>query len=190
MFLVSSCNCLCPIHWSQVLSWEWRCSWNSAERRCSNYIWVINNFIPYQGASYIRDLTVVDLLYAQRRAYRCTTDYTLIFPLWHYSDAIMSTRASQNTGVSILLNRLFRRRSKKTSKLCVIGHCERNSLVTAEFPAQKANNAKKVSIWWCHHAKRRCDVSVNFNSRHNTLIRRHLDNYVYSNGSQQIACNI
>ena len=33
---------------------EWRCSWSSADRRCSNYIWVINNFIAYQGASYIR----------------------------------------------------------------------------------------------------------------------------------------
>ena len=30
-----------------VLSWEWRCSWSSADRRCSNYIWVINNFIAY-----------------------------------------------------------------------------------------------------------------------------------------------
>ena len=27
MFLVSSSSCLCPIYWSQVLSWEWRCSW-------------------------------------------------------------------------------------------------------------------------------------------------------------------
>ena len=27
--------------------WEWRCSWSSADRRCSNYIWVINNFIAY-----------------------------------------------------------------------------------------------------------------------------------------------
>ena len=27
MLLVSSCSCLCPIHWSQVLSWELRCSW-------------------------------------------------------------------------------------------------------------------------------------------------------------------
>ena len=44
MFLVSSCICLCPIHWSQVLSREWRCSWSSAGRRCSKYIWVINNF--------------------------------------------------------------------------------------------------------------------------------------------------
>ena len=25
MFLVSSCSCLCPIQWSQVSSWEWRC---------------------------------------------------------------------------------------------------------------------------------------------------------------------
>ena len=41
-----------------VLSLEWRCSWSSADRRCSNYIWVINNFIAYWGTSYIRDLTV------------------------------------------------------------------------------------------------------------------------------------
>ena len=58
MLLVSSCSCLCPIHWNQVLRWEWRCSWSSADRRCSNYIWVINNFIAYYGASYIRELTV------------------------------------------------------------------------------------------------------------------------------------
>ena len=58
MLLVSSCSCLCPIHWSQVLSWQWRCSWSSADRRCSNYIWVINNFSAYKGASYIRDFTV------------------------------------------------------------------------------------------------------------------------------------
>ena len=25
---------------------EWKCSWNSADRRCSNYIWVINNLLP------------------------------------------------------------------------------------------------------------------------------------------------
>ena len=37
---------------------EWRCSWSSADRRCSNYIWVIDNFIAYKGASYIRDFTV------------------------------------------------------------------------------------------------------------------------------------
>ena len=50
-----------------------------------------------------------------------------------------------------LLNRLFRRRSKETSKLRVTGLCEGNSPVTGEFPAQRGSNAEKVSIWWCHH---------------------------------------
>ena len=58
MFLVSPCSCLCPIHWSQVSSWEWRCSWSSADRRCSNHIRVINNYIAYYGAAYIRSFTV------------------------------------------------------------------------------------------------------------------------------------
>ena len=63
MFLVSSCSCLRSIHWCQVLSWEWRCSWSSADRRCSNYIWVINNFTAYQGATYIKGFTVVALIH-------------------------------------------------------------------------------------------------------------------------------
>ena len=36
---------------------QWRCSWSSADRRCSNYIWVINKFIACEGATYIRGLT-------------------------------------------------------------------------------------------------------------------------------------
>ena len=54
MCLVSSCSGVCPIHWGQVLSWEWRCSWSSADRRCSNYIWIINNVIAHQGATFIQ----------------------------------------------------------------------------------------------------------------------------------------
>ena len=50
-----------------------------------------------------------------------------------------------------LLNRLFRRRSKKTSKLRVTGLCVGNSPGIGEFPAQMASNAENVSIWWCHH---------------------------------------
>ena len=41
-----------------------------------------------------------------------------------------------------LLNRLFRRRSKKTSKLRVTGLCAGNSPVTGKFPAQRASNAE------------------------------------------------
>ena len=50
-----------------------------------------------------------------------------------------------------LLNCLFRRRSKKTSNLHVTGLCEGNSLVTGEFPTQRASNTENISIWWCHH---------------------------------------
>ena len=50
-----------------------------------------------------------------------------------------------------LLNRLFRRRSNKTSKLHVTGLCTGNSLVTGEFLAQMASNAENVSISWRHY---------------------------------------
>ena len=49
------------------------------------------------------------------------------------------------------LNRLFRRRSKKISKLRVTGLCAGNSQGTGEFPAQMASNAENISIWWRHH---------------------------------------
>ena len=32
---------------SNIRSREWRCSWSSADRRCSNYIWMINSFIAH-----------------------------------------------------------------------------------------------------------------------------------------------
>ena len=52
-----------------------------------------------------------------------------------------------------LLNRLFRRRSKKTSKLRSLAFCAGNSPGIGEFPAQRASNAENVSIWWRHHVK-------------------------------------
>ena len=71
-------------------------------------------------------------------------------PRTHYNDVIMSD--SNHQPHYCLLNRLFRRRSKKTSTIRVTGLCARNSPVTGEFPAQMASNAENVSIWWCHHA--------------------------------------
>ena len=49
------------------------------------------------------------------------------------------------------LNRLFKRRWKKISKLRVTDFCAGKSPGTAEFPAQLASNAENVSIWWRHH---------------------------------------
>ena len=50
---LSFCNLLKP-----VLRREWRCSWGIVDRRCSNYIWVVNSFIAYLCVTYIRGLTV------------------------------------------------------------------------------------------------------------------------------------
>ena len=70
-------------------------------------------------------------------------------------------RHNDHAGVSnhqphgCLLNRLFRRKSKKTSKLRVTGLCAGNSPGTGEFPAQMASYAENVSIWWRHHGAQR-----------------------------------
>ena len=69
----------------------------------------------------------------------------------HYNDVII---VSNHQPHDCLLNRWFRHRSKKISKLRVTGLCEGNSPVTGEFPAQRASNVENVSIWWRHHAPR------------------------------------
>ena len=58
---------------------------------------------------------------------------------------------SNHQPIDCLLKRLFRRRSKKTSKLRVTGFCTWSSPVTGEFPVQMASNTENVSIWWRHH---------------------------------------
>ena len=74
--------------------------------------------------------------------------------------------ASNHQPRHCLLIRLFRQRSKKTSKLRVTGLCAGNSPVTDEFPAQKASNAENFpfedvimlltlplftsKLWSCH----------------------------------------
>ena len=65
----------------------------------------------------------------------------------HYRDVIMSAMASQITS----FNRLFRRRSKKTSKLRVTGLCVGKSPEAGEFQAFMASNAENASFWWRHH---------------------------------------
>ena len=64
-----------------------------------------------------------------------------------------------------VLNRLFRRRSKKASKLCVTGLCAGNSPGTGEFPAQMASDAENVSIWWRHHDAKLCNFGTAIGSR-------------------------
>ena len=61
---------------------------------------------------------------------------------------------SDNQRLECLFDRLFRRISKKTSKLCCTGLCEGNSPVIGEFLSQRASNAENVSILWRHHSIR------------------------------------
>ena len=72
-----------------------------------------------------------------------------VFPLrWRHNGR---GNISNHQPRGCLLNRLFRRRSKKTPKLRVTSLCAGNSPGTGEFPAQMASNAEIVSIWWRHH---------------------------------------
>ena len=65
---------------------------------------------------------------------------------FHYNDGVLNHQPHH-----CLLNRLFRPRTKKTSKLLVTGLCVGNSPMTGEFPVQMTSNAANVSIWRRHH---------------------------------------
>ena len=53
---------------------------------------------------------------------------------------------SNQRRLDCLPNHLFRRRSEKTSKLCVTGLCQGNSPVTSEFCAQRSSNTENGFI--------------------------------------------
>ena len=78
--------------------------------------------------------------------------HVIIALLWRHNER---DSVSNYQRLYCLLKRLFRRRSKVTSKLRVTGLCAWNSPGTGEFPAQKASNAENVSIWWRHHGVRK-----------------------------------
>ena len=79
----------------------------------------------------------------------------IILQWWHNGRDGVSNHQHQHC----FLNRLFRRRSKKTSKLRVTGLCAGNSPVTGEFPAQVHSNGENVSIWWRHLEQHTCQSS-------------------------------
>ena len=85
--------------------------------------------------------------YASRNRIPC------IMPCWLTLERHHNGRdsVSNHQPHDCLLNRLSRRRSKKTSKLRVTGLCAGNSPVPGEFLAQRASNAENVFIWWRHH---------------------------------------
>ena len=80
--------------------------------------------------------------------------------IWHLYCTLL-WRHNDHDGVSnhqpngCLLNRLFRRRSKKTSKIRVTGLCAGNSPGPVNSPQKGPVTAENVSIWWRHHECRR-----------------------------------
>ena len=83
------------------------------------------------------------------QSFSCTKQMEWLLQ-WHHNEPNV---ASNHQSHDCLLNHLFRRRSKKTSKPHFTGLCEGNSPVTCEFPAQRASNVDNVSFWWYHHGK-------------------------------------
>ena len=72
--------------------------------------------------------------------------------LRHYSDVIMSMKASQITGVSIVYSIICSDvDQRKHQRSALMALCVGNSPVTGEFPAQRTSNAEQASIWWRHH---------------------------------------
>ena len=117
------------LSWFTIRSWPpYMCPWKKFKKFC---------FLSYEylGHAYICFI----------EAYELCNSNTL---RWRHNDR---DGISNHQPHDCLLNRLFRRISKKTSKLCVTGLCAGNSPCTGEFPAQMASNVENVSIWWRHH---------------------------------------
>ena len=62
----------------------------------------------------------------------------------------MNAMASQVTGVSLFTQSFVQAQIKENIKALRHWSCEDNSPVTGKFPATRASNAEKVSIWWRH----------------------------------------
>ena len=126
---------------------------------CDHTIYIIYDYVFYTGEHKdkfrwkkytwysLSNHTMCFYMYWQLLEYRSLC--RLEIPL-HWRN-IGNDSISNHQPCDCLLNCLFRRRSKKISKLRVTGFCAGNSPETGEFPAQMASNAETVSIWWRHH---------------------------------------
>ena len=119
-----------------------------------NFIMICSRGFKWYSLTWFSEIMTTNLITSDRSPWKLTT----VIPNKILSCNALTLEWRHNGLDSVsnhqphdLLNRLFRHRSKKTSKLCVTGLCEGNSPGTGEFPAQMARNAENVSIWWRHH---------------------------------------
>ena len=115
-----------------------------ANHHCKSYSHICSNSIeplPYLCIFYISFILCPWL-------WTCLCLILKISLLWCHNGR---SSVSNHQPHDCLLNRLFRRRSKRTPKLRVTGLCAGNSPGTSELPAQMASNTENVFIWWRHH---------------------------------------
>ena len=60
---------------------------------------------------------------------------------------------SNKKHIDCLLSRLFRRTSKKASKLRATNLCEWNPPMTGRLLSWRASDVENASNWWCYYAK-------------------------------------
>ena len=124
----------------------------TAEESTTNRLFILRMYLRHGYCTAV--VTVIGIRFTLRVIYCQLIQFRHLWQSWK---ATLQSRHNERDGIcnhqphDCLLNRSFRRRSKKTSKLRVTGLCVGNSLVTGEFPAQRASNAENVSIWWRHH---------------------------------------
>ena len=118
----------------------------------------------YRAEKYLRRVVLQDMSYTSYRwTLFCRTYITWNGACGSFTQGSSSQwRHNGRDSVSnhqphdCIANRLFRRRSMKTSKLRVTGFCAVNSPVTGEFPVQMASKAENGSVWWRHHVHKHC----------------------------------
>ena len=69
----------------------------------------------------------------------------------HYSEITWTSWLLQSPPTRLILQKLFRLTSKKTSKLSITGPFLGESTGNGGFPSQSASNVESVSTSWCHH---------------------------------------
>ena len=130
-------------------------TWSNGLLDKRNTHWLFGLMPPYR----CKKIVAILVLENNHQSINGSHQTHYMLPVWE--DQLTNTlqwRHDEHDGVSnhqphdCSLTCLFRRRSKKASKLHVTGLCVGNSPVTGEFPVQRASNADNVSIWWRHHA--------------------------------------
>ena len=104
--------------WSNIVS----------QNMYTNHAWILTNFYCN---SYSRQLHLLNLFFLLSFSISCNKHTKAISLQWRHNER---DSVSNHQPRDCFPNRLFRRRSKKASKLRVTGFCAGNSPGTGEFP--------------------------------------------------------